>query len=149
MDFKEIEGIIKAVSESNLSSLDIECDGVSIKMKKEKDIVCDKIISKDQLPLTEDKYNVEEIVEEEIEDENYVTVVSPIVGTFYESSGVGKEPYVKVGDKIKKGDILCIVEAMKVMNEIESEIDGEVVSILVKNEDMVEYGEDLFKIRPL
>ncbi|NEZ47630.1 acetyl-CoA carboxylase biotin carboxyl carrier protein [Clostridium niameyense] len=149
MDFKEIECIIKAVSESNLSSLDIECDGVSIKMKKEKDIVCDKIISKDQLPLTEDKYNVEEIVEEEIEDENYVTVVSPIVGTFYESSGVGKEPYVKVGDKIKKGDILCIVEAMKVMNEIESEIDGEVVSILVKNEDMVEYGEDLFKIRPL
>lgn len=149
MDFKEIEGIIKAVSESNLSSLDIEYDGVSIKMKKEKDIVCDNIISKDELLPTKDNYRVEEIIEEKIEDESYVTVVSPIVGTFYESSGIGKEPYVKVGDKIKKGDIMCIVEAMKVMNEIESEVDGEVVSILVKNEDMVEYGEDLFKIKPL
>ena len=81
--------------------------------------------------------------------DNFIEIVSPIVGTFYESPGADKKPYVKVGDKVKKGDIVCIVEAMKVMNEIEAEVDGEIVEISVKNEQMVQYGEVLFKIKPL
>ena len=70
-----------------------------------------------------------------------------MVGTFYASSSPEKDAFVKVGDKVKKGQVLCIVEAMKLMNEIESEYDGEIAEICVKNEEIVEYGKPLFKIK--
>ena len=70
-----------------------------------------------------------------------------MVGTFYESSSPKANPFVKVGDRVKKGDVLCIIEAMKLMNEIESEYDGEIVEVCVKNEEMVEFGKPLFKIK--
>ncbi|NFN87554.1 acetyl-CoA carboxylase biotin carboxyl carrier protein [Clostridium sporogenes] len=158
MDFKGIENLIKAMSESNLSSMDIEYNGMAIKMKKENN----KIYKQEIISEGYEKENKDSIVEERkldlLTDEektdiaienNLIEIVSPIVGTFYESPGMDKEPYVKVGDKVKKGDIVCIVEAMKVMNEIEAEVDGEIVDILVKNEQMVQYGEVLFKIKPL
>ena len=95
--------------------------------------------------------NVEETVLEKVQevavDEDLYVVTSPMVGTFYESPGVGEESYVSVGSKIASGDILCIVEAMKLMNEIESEVSGEIVEILVQNGNMVEYGQPLFKVR--
>ena len=75
-------------------------------------------------------------------------VLSPIVGTFYRSAGPDSPPFVEVGSKVHKGQVLCIVEAMKVMNEIESEIDAEVVDVLVANGQPVEYGEVLFQLRP-
>lgn len=78
---------------------------------------------------------------------NYTTIDSPIVGTFYNAPSPDAEAYIKVGDQVKKGDVVCIVEAMKLMNEIEAECDGEVVEILVNNEGPVEYGQALFKIR--
>ena len=74
-------------------------------------------------------------------------VVSPLVGIFYSASSPEAEPFVKVGDRVKKGQVLGIIEAMKLMNEIESEYDGIVEAILVKNEEMVEYGQPLFRIR--
>jgi acetyl-CoA carboxylase biotin carboxyl carrier protein len=74
-------------------------------------------------------------------------VKSPIVGTFYRSSAPGSKVFVEVGDRVKKGQVLCIVEAMKLMNEIESDADGEILEILVANGQPVEYGEPLFKIR--
>ncbi len=74
-------------------------------------------------------------------------VKSPIVGTFYRASGPGTKPFVEVGDRIKKGQVLCIVEAMKLMNEIEADSEGEITEILVANGQPVEYGEPLFKIR--
>ncbi len=73
-------------------------------------------------------------------------MTSPMVGTFYGKPSPNSEPYVKVGQKVKKGDILCIIEAMKLMNEIESEFDGEIKEILVKEEEPVEYGKPLFVI---
>ena len=75
-------------------------------------------------------------------------MVSPIVGTFYRAPSPGAPPFVEVGSKIAKGQVLCIVEAMKLMNEIESEIDAEVVEVLVANGQPVEFGERLFAIRP-
>lgn len=81
------------------------------------------------------------------EDANYEFIKSPIVGTFYSASGPDSEDFVKIGDKVKKGQVLCIIEAMKLMNDIESDFDGEVVEILVKNEQMVEYGQPLFKMK--
>ena len=74
-------------------------------------------------------------------------VVSPLVGTFYSSPSPEAESFVKVGDRVKKGQVLGIIEAMKLMNEIESEYDGVVEAVLVKNEDVVEYGQPLFRIR--
>lgn len=80
-------------------------------------------------------------------DENIKTVTSPLVGTFYSAASPEDEPFVKVGDKVVKGQKLGIIEAMKLMNDIESDFDGEIVEILVSNESVVEYGQPLFKIR--
>ncbi len=86
---------------------------------------------------------------EEIINEDLSLVKSPLVGTYYSSSAPGEAPYVEVGSKVKKGDVLCIVEAMKIMNEITSEFDGEVIEVLRKDEEIVEFGMELFKIRSL
>lgn len=83
----------------------------------------------------------------EAEDESIVVVTSPLVGTFYRAPGPGARPFVEVGSQVKRGQVLCIIEAMKLMNEIESEYDGTVVEILVENGKPVEFGEKLFKIK--
>ena len=84
---------------------------------------------------------------ENTQEENYKIIKSPMVGTFYSRPAPNKDAFTKVGDTVKKGQVICIVEAMKLMNEIESEFDGEVVEICVNNEDMVEYGAPLFKLK--
>ena len=81
------------------------------------------------------------------EEQNQKKLVSPMVGTFYAQPSPDKPPFVKVGDRVKKGQTICIIEAMKLMNDIESEHEGEVVKILTKNEDMVEFGQPLFLIK--
>jgi acetyl-CoA carboxylase biotin carboxyl carrier protein len=81
-------------------------------------------------------------------EEDLHTVKSPIVGTFYEAPGPGALPFVKPGDQVAAGQVLCIIEAMKLMNEIESDASGEVVKVLVNNGQPVEYGQPLFAIRP-
>ena len=75
-------------------------------------------------------------------------VCSPFVGTFYSAPGPGKPLYAQVGDKVKTGQALCVLEAMKIMNEIDSDINGEIVEICVENESLVEFGQPLFKIKP-
>lgn len=80
---------------------------------------------------------------------NLVEVVAPIVGTLYAASGPDAPPFVKVGDRVQAGSVLCIIEAMKLMNEIEAEVAGVVREILVKNEEPVEYGQALFRLEPL
>lgn len=81
-------------------------------------------------------------------DENTVAMPAPMVGTFYRAPAPDAPPYAEIGDRIKKGQIICIIEAMKIMNEIESEVSGIVTDILVKNEDPVEYNQELFLIKP-
>ncbi|QWR76447.1 acetyl-CoA carboxylase biotin carboxyl carrier protein [Candidatus Magnetomonas plexicatena] len=82
-------------------------------------------------------------------EDKYIVVKSPIVGTFYRCPSPGATNFVELGDKVKSGQVLCIVEAMKLMNEIESECDGEIVKIFHESETSVEYGEPLFHINPL
>jgi acetyl-CoA carboxylase biotin carboxyl carrier protein len=84
----------------------------------------------------------------EVEDASLHIVKSPIVGTFYESPSPGASPYVKIGDQVENGQTLCIVEAMKLMNEIESDVAGEIVKRLVQSGEPVEYGQPLFAVRP-
>jgi acetyl-CoA carboxylase biotin carboxyl carrier protein len=83
------------------------------------------------------------------EELEFLVVKSPIVGTFYRAPEVGAKPYTDVGERVKKGQVLCIIEAMKLMNEINAEVDGEVVKLYVENGQAVQYGERLFAIRPL
>ena len=157
MDYKDIKKLMDDMGDSKIDSLEIEFkEGVKIKMKKnnEKEIVIKepRNIIEASAPMTppvvrkpEEKALVNP--EKNLEGENAKVVKSPMVGTFYASSSPEKEPFVKIGDKVHKGQVLCIVEAMKLMNEIESEFDGEIVEICVKNEDVVEYGTPLFKIK--
>ena len=155
MDYKDIKKLIDDMGNSNLDSLEIEFpEGIKISMTKntKKEVVITSAnpnVIEGSAPMTtpvvrEDRGTALVNVKEE---ENYKIVKSPMVGTFYASSAPDKEPFVKVGDKVQKGQVLCIVEAMKLMNEIESEFDGEIVEICVNNEDIVEYGKPLFKIK--
>lgn len=80
-------------------------------------------------------------------NENYYVVKSPMVGTYYSAASPENPPFVKKGNKVKKGDTLCIIEAMKLMNEIDAEVEGEIIEILTCNEEVVEYGQPLFKIK--
>ena len=157
MDYKDIKKLMDDMGDSKIDSLEIEFpEGVKIKMKKntEKEVVITAPgnIIEASAPMTppavkkpEEKALVNS--EKNLEGENVKIVKSPMVGTFYASSSPDEEPFVSVGDKVHKGQVLCIVEAMKLMNEIESEFDGEIVEICVKNEDVVEYGTPLFKIK--
>ena len=139
MEYEQLINLIKTVSGSSLSSFQIENDGMKISMKKS------NIISKtvQNIPTVSIAQIQEE--DEKIPDGNMVK--APLVGTFYTSSAPGETPFVKVGDTVKKGQVLGIIEAMKLMNEIESEYDGVVEAVLAENERMVEYEQPLFVIR--
>lgn len=153
MDYKAIQELIKTVSDSKLTLLELESEGIKIKMeKKQEQVIIDRvpevvktIVAEEQAPAIVESKQVEEKVQE-AKKEGFI-VTSPIVGTFYAASSPDAKPFVTVGSKVKKGDVLCIIEAMKLMNEIESEVDGEVVEILVQNEQMVEYGQPLFRLK--
>jgi acetyl-CoA carboxylase biotin carboxyl carrier protein len=171
MDYRAIQELIKTMSDSKLTTLEIESDGICIKMGKEEIVSVkaspqaivesnsDEVINKaDEAAVTNNKEvkTIEVLEQSDVQEDNKTVVeddinieivVSPIVGTFYESPAPDSEPFVKVGSKVKAGDTLCIVEAMKLMNDITSEVEGEIVEILVKNEEMVEYGQPLFKCR--
>lgn len=145
MDYKDIKKLIEDMGNSNLDSLEIEFpEGIKISMTKNSNK--EVIIATPQNSSINTNASVIE-ASAPIQESNYKVVKSPMVGTFYASSSPDKEAFVKVGDKVKKGQVLCIVEAMKLMNEIESEYDGEIVEICVNNEDIVEYGTPLFKIK--
>ena len=157
MEYNDIKKLIDDMGNSKIDSLDIEFpDGIKISMKKnsQKEVVItppQANVIEASAPMTVPVVKKEQesslVKVEKSEEENYKIVKSPMVGTFYESPSPEKEAFVKVGDKVHKGQVLCIIEAMKLMNEIESEFDGEIVEVCVKNEDIVEYGMPLFKIK--
>ena len=146
MDYNEIRKIIQDMGSSKLDTLEIEFpDGLKIKMDKgKKDTVTSTDIKNVTNNVNQSSKSIDDVIEY---NEQYNEIKSPMVGTFYSKSSPKSEPFVKVGDKVKKGQVVCIVEAMKLMNEIEAEFDGEVVEVCKKDEDMVEYGTVLFKIK--
>ena len=166
MDYKNIQELIKTVSDTQITCFEIETDDIRIKMeKKEAQVVVERVPANvthietvTHEPLTKETIEMQQVYTKNkenyvsenevptITDENIFIVKSPIVGTMYTSPSAESKNFVKVGSIVKVGDTLCILEAMKLMNEIESEINGEVLEVLVSNEDMVEYGQPLFKI---
>ena len=156
MDFEGIKDIIKAMDNSTLDYLEVDWQGISFVMKKTGEPLM--VTTKKEAPAVETSMSLEKTQEKsvikieekpavEIEGKDLFITASPIVGTFYAAAGPGKADFVKTGAVVKKGDTLCILEAMKLMNEIQSEVDGEIVEVLVKNGEMVEYNQPLFKIR--
>lgn len=150
MEFEQLITLITAVSDSELTRFSYEENGTVIQMRKEKEqkLVTVNGVSQDIPVLMEQSagQSVGQNTGKEKETVSGNIVSSPLVGTFYASSSPEAEPFVKVGDSVKKGQVLGIVEAMKLMNEIESEYDGIVKQILVSNEDVIEYGQPMFVI---
>lgn len=152
MEYEQIKQLMEDMGNSKLSSLDIEFpDGIKIKMEKkeEKQVIISHEVENDNTVLKVETTKENKISEEQKEVSNHIEgtiVTSPMVGTFYMKSSPNSDPYVEVGSVVKKGDILCIIEAMKLMNEIESEYDGKIAEIFVKDGEPVEYGKPLFRI---
>ena len=146
MEYEKIKQLMDDMGNSKLTSIDIDFpDGTKIKVKKEQKEV---IIQKNELqnlvevPVAEDK-----ALEAPKKEEEGNIVKSPMVGTFYLKPSPTSEPFVEIGKDVKKGDTLCIIEAMKLMNEIESEYAGKIDEILVEDGKPVEYGTPLFRIK--
>jgi acetyl-CoA carboxylase biotin carboxyl carrier protein len=153
MEFDQIIKLINTVSDSKVTHFSIEEGDTRISIKKaEKEaktsFVQMQAPAVNMLPVQEFSQVVETKTTVNVaEDANLLVVKSPLVGTFYAASSPEVENFVKIGDKVKKGQVIGIIEAMKLMNDIESDFDGEIVEILVNNQDMVEYGQPLFKIK--
>ncbi len=143
MNLDEIKAIIDLLKDTDISEIQIEKEGMRLKLRRERHFPASFEVIERQSSLKEEPKAEQE------DTAHLVTVTSPIVGTFYRAPSPDSEPFVEVGTKVKKGQVLCIIEAMKLMNEIESEVDGVIVRILVENGQPVEYGEPLFLIEPL
>lgn len=149
MEYSEIKKIMEDMEKSSLAELSLEFpDGTKISLKN---------VSEEKVKIVPNppavnvactsELNTEIKAPKEEIDESLKVVTSPMVGTFYAKPSPDAENFVEVGKRVKKGETLCIIEAMKLMNEIESEYDGEITEILVKDGEMVDYGKPLFKIK--
>lgn len=159
MEYNEVVNLIRELDQSSIRYLELEAKGVSLKLNKDKvsyvqgaktvaetekviNQASSAVVSTEEIRI-ENKEIIKELVNEDAKGEK---VLSPMVGTFYSKSSPDQPPYVKVGDRVEKGQILCIIEAMKLMNEIESDYSGTVKAILANDEEMVEFGQSLFLI---
>lgn len=131
---EDIEKIIKMFETANVQRLSLELENMKLELEKN-DPVESTVLINNEAP----KKSVEEY-------DTSTYVKAPVVGTFYTTRGPGKPPFITVGSKVKKGDVLCIIEAMKVMNEVTSPCSGVIKEILLNNEDLVEYGQNLIAI---
>ena len=160
MKAKEIQELIDFISKSGLDEVNIETEQFKIKVRKNSEVK-QQIITPPSpapvqvtapapsvLPTEENGSSPAEEPSPETSKNGYQEIKSPMIGTFYRSSGPDAEPFVSVGDKINVGQTVCIVEAMKLFNEIESEVSGTVVKVLVDNSTPVEYDQPLFLIDP-
>ncbi len=145
MELDDLKSLIELLKETDITELQVEKDGTKVRIKRE------KIFAPMEITHQRPSSAVQEQIIKETEEESQrlITVTSPIVGTFYRSPTPEAPAFVEVGLRVKKGQVLCIIEAMKLMNEIECEADGIVVKALVENGQPVEYGEPLFLVEPV
>lgn len=143
MEYDKIKQLMEDMENSKLTLLDIEfSDGFKIKMEKKNENQV--LVGAPIQNITKAETSNKDIKSEEVKEGNIVK--SPMIGTFYIKPSPDSKPYVEVGSEVKKGTVLCIIEAMKLMNEIESEYEGRIVEIFVKDGETVDYGKPLFRI---
>lgn len=167
---QEIREIIRLIDQSSIQEFTYENEGTTITLKKYTHAQPVVTVQETPVPVIEEQpkppapqQNETAAVEAPVqnkaseqtnekapteEDTNLVKITSPMVGTFYAAPAPDKPPYVQVGDKVKEDTVVCIVEAMKLFNEIEAEVKGEIVEVLVENGQLVEYGQPLFLVKP-
>jgi len=143
-----IQALIDLLKHNNLAELELEREGFRIRLKRETVLTPPPSAKSESAAIAPDSLAEHHAESPAPDVAGMVTMTSPIVGTFYRSPSPEADPYVEEGDFVNKGQVLCIVEAMKLMNEIESEVDGRVVKILVESTKPVEYGQPLFLIDP-
>lgn len=159
MNLKEIKELIEILKGTDISEIEVERSGVKVRLRKGTEAVVPATVAPrmeyhhvvappQAAPALAAPAAAPAAKAPEAAKSAQGTITSPIVGTFYRAPAPDKPPYVQVGDSVKKGQVLCIVEAMKLMNEIESEFAGKVVQILIENGQPVEYGQPLFIIQP-
>jgi acetyl-CoA carboxylase biotin carboxyl carrier protein len=161
MDFKQIQELIKMVNKSNIGEVTIEEKGFRLTIKQKEDPVQQLIAAPVQAQAIAAPQPVamapssqaatEKAKQPEAtaaSTENFITIKSPMIGTFYRSSSPDKPAFINVGDEIDNGKVVCIIEAMKLFNEIESEVKGKVVKVLVEDASPVEYDQPLFLVEP-
>ena len=156
MDLKEIQNLIKFVSNSGVAEVKLEMDDVKITIKTTVEGTTPEITYLQQAPVAQAAPQAAPApvaaapvtAAPAVENSNYITVKSPMIGTFYRKPSPDKPMFVEVGSTISKGDTLCVIEAMKLFNEIESEVSGKIVKILVDDMSPVEFDQPLFLVDP-
>ena len=163
MDLKDIQELIKFVAKSGATEVDLEIDNIKISIKspaKKRRGVDDEVKQiVQQIPaqlVTENQpapaisvpVPIAEKTTKDSDNEKYITIKASMIGTFYRSSSPETPPFVNVGDTIKEGDTLCIIEAMKLFNEIESEVSGKIIKVLVDDTTPIEFDQPLFLVDP-
>jgi len=157
MNIKEIQNLIKFVAKSGATEVKLEMNDVKITIRtgeghgKGETTIIQQLPNMAQQPVTQIPVDATPVATETAstnEDSKFITVKSPIIGTFYRKSSPDQPSFVEVGDMIKEGDVLCIIEAMKLFNEIESEISGKIVKVLVDDASPVEFDQPLFLVDP-
>ena len=142
MDIRKVKKLIEMLEASNLEEIEIQEGEESVRLVKNKT----HGTIRNDVEITKE-IGVEKVNNQETLEESGNKITSPMVGTFYSAPSPGSKPFISVGDEIQEGDIVCIVEAMKMMNEIKSDFSGKVLSILVENAEPVEFGQGLFLIK--
>jgi|SRR5688572_13049562 len=163
MDFKQIQELIKMINKSNIGEVTIEEKGFKLTIKQKEEPAqhvfaapANQPVSMPQQPQptlpaagsSGSGQAIEKSKATEPVADNYITVKSPMIGTFYRSQSPGKPAFVEVGDEISPGKVVCIIEAMKLFNEIESEVKGRIVKVLAEDASPVEYDQPLFLVEP-
>lgn len=139
MDYKQIQDIIKGFENSNITTLELEMDSLKLKLIKQ-------VETEDRVVVTNPHREAKKVVEPVQEVNNDYAVKSPLVGTYYASASPSEPPFVQVGQTVKKGDTLCIIEAMKIMNEITAPIDGTITDIQVENGAVIGFDQVILTI---
>ncbi|MGQ9022678.1 acetyl-CoA carboxylase biotin carboxyl carrier protein [Bacillus sp. 18-5] len=155
LKIEEIHELIKLIDESTIDEFTYENEGAKIKLKKNKEVVQQvaapvapvQAAPAQQAPKAQAPAQTESPAQEAAASENLHKITSPMVGTFYASSSPEAGPYVTTGSKVKENTVVCIVEAMKLFNEIEAEVKGEIVEVLAENGQLVEFGQPLFLVK--
>jgi acetyl-CoA carboxylase biotin carboxyl carrier protein len=157
MDIKQIQELVKLINKTSIGEITIEEDGRKITIKQKKDPVQNIVATTTQTfpqastPAAAPAPTVTTVppaLKAEPKADNYVTIKSPMIGTFYRQAGPGKPLFASVGDDVTPGKIVCIIEAMKLFNEIESDVKGRIVKVLVDDASPVEYDQPLFLVDP-
>jgi len=145
MDIEKIRELVNIMEGNNINTLELTEGDVKIKLEKGALPVAETVVRNEVVSVSNKNPEVKTVTES-IVNVGKIEVKSPMVGVFYKASAPGAEPFVKVGSKVKKGDVLCIIEAMKLMNEIYAEQDGTIAEVCLNDGDVAEYSQVLFRM---